>query len=104
MRLSEKIRKLRSGQAFESALRHLRRITLPRRFGWPLGPERLVRSIDRDGFEAIRCRHAIDDPGEAWPKYLDLPLWMARNLRRVRQLGLDSGRRQRILDLGCGAG
>jgi len=29
---------------------------------------------------------------------------MARNLRRVRQLGLDSGRRQRILDLGCGAG
>ena len=63
-----------------------------------------MKSIDSAGFEAIRRRHAIDNPGEAWPKYLNLPLWMTKNLRRVRELGLDSGARRRILDLGCGAG
>ncbi|MEO6971281.1 MAG: class I SAM-dependent methyltransferase, partial [Chthoniobacterales bacterium] len=88
----------------ESALRHLRRTTAPRRLGLPLTPERLIKSINADGLEEIRRRHAVDDPGEAWPKYLNLPMWMDKNLRRVRDLGLDAGGRRRVLDLGCGAG
>jgi SAM-dependent methyltransferase len=104
MQFSQKVRKLETGQAFESAARHLRRAAFPRRFGLSLDPERLIKSIDREGFEAIRQRYASDNPGEAWPKYLNLPLWMTKNLRRVRELRLDWGARQRILDLGCGAG
>ncbi len=104
MRLSEKVKKLGSGKALESAARHLRRATAPRRFGLPLNPERLIKAIDAAGLEKIRRRYAVDNPGEAWPKYLDLPLWMEKNLRRVRDLGLDAGGRRRVLDLGCGAG
>ena len=104
MRLSEKVRKLGTGKALESALRHLRRTAAPRRLGLPLTPERLIKPIDVDGLELIRKRHSVDDPGEAWPKYLNLPLWMDKNLRRVRDLGLDAGGRRRVLDLGCGAG
>jgi SAM-dependent methyltransferase len=104
MRLSEKVGKLGSGKALESALRHLRRTTAPRRLGLPLTPERLIKSINARGLDEIRRRHAVENPGEAWPKYLNLPLWMEKNLHRVRDLGLDAGRRHRILDLGCGAG
>ena len=104
MRISEKVDKFGSGKAFEGALRRLRRATLPRRLGLPLDPERLINSIDAGRFEAIRRRHAIDSPGAAWPKYLNLPVWMTKNLRRVQELGLDRGVRRRILDLGCGAG
>ena len=104
MRFSQKVRKLETGQAFESAARHLRRATFSRRFGLSLDPERLIKSIDKEIFEAIRQRYASDNLGEGWPKYLNLPLWMTKNLRRVRELRLDWGARQRILDLGCGAG
>ncbi|MEO8044195.1 MAG: class I SAM-dependent methyltransferase [Spartobacteria bacterium] len=70
----------------------------------PLNPESLIKAIDPEQFEMIRRRHAIEDPGIAWPKYLNLQKWMSINLRRIRALKLDCGFRKRILDLGCGAG
>ncbi len=104
MRLSQKIEKLGNAQAFESARRHFRRSVLARPFGVRCDPEQLIKTIDGDRFEAIRQRHAVADPGEGWPKYLDLSKWMNENLRRVRDLELDFGRRKRILDIGCGTG
>lgn len=104
MRLSEKLRKLGTGRARESALCHLRLAAFQRRVGLPSDPARLIRSIDARGFESIRQRYGVDNPGAAWPKYLNLRFWMAKNVRRVRELRLDYGAPRRILDLGCGAG
>ncbi len=104
MRLSHKVGKLRSGQAFESAQRHLRRKLLDWRRGIRLDPDGLIKAIDAEQFETIRRRYVTEKPGSAWLKYLDLETWMAINLRRVRDLELDRGSPKRILDLGCGAG
>ncbi len=104
MRLSHKVGKLRSGQAFESAQRHLRRKLLDWRRGIRLDPDGLIKAIDAERFEEIRRRYVTEKPGSAWLKYLDLETWMAINLRRVRDLELDRGSPKRILDLGCGAG
>jgi len=104
VRLSHKLKKLADPRTARSAKQHLARIFLARRFDFRGGAERIIASIDRQGFEAIRNRHAVEDPGPAWPKYLDLKKWMGINLRRVRQLELDYGRRRQILDLGSGAG
>ena len=104
MRLSHKVGKLRSGQAFESAQRHLRRKLLDWRRGIRLDPGGLIKAIDAEQFETIRRRYVTEKPGSAWLKYLDLETWMAINLRRVRDLELDRGSPKRILDLGCGAG
>lgn len=46
----------------------------------------------------------MPEPGDAWPKYLDLKRWLAINLQRVREAGLHRSSRKRILDLGCGTG
>jgi SAM-dependent methyltransferase len=102
MNLSYKLQKLVTGDAFASALRHARE-GYPRR---PLGVDaaRLTRAVPSDKFQEIRRRHGVANPGDAWPKYLDLERWIGINLRRVRALGLDLGRRKRILDLGCGTG
>jgi SAM-dependent methyltransferase len=64
----------------------------------------IIRRIDRAGFHAIHDRYAVENPGEEWPKYLDSRKWIGINLRRVRRLELDFGRRRRVLDLGSGAG
>ncbi len=104
MRFSEKIEKLASSRAVESAWRHSRHALLRRRPGLRLDVDALVKTIDAPRFEEIRQRHAIENPGQAWPKYLNLPNWMKENLRRVRELKLELGFRKRVLDLGCGAG
>ena len=65
---------------------------------------RVIETIDPAGFERIRRRYAVADPGADWPKYLELDRWIGVNIRRIRQLELDLARPQRILDLGCGAG
>ena len=104
MRLAEKVGKLANGKAVGSAQRHWRRILFDLRHGLRLDPDGLITIIDRREFEALRQRHLARDPGNGWLKYLNLQKWMAVNLRRVRDLGLDGGFRKRILDLGCGAG
>src|SRR3977135_2598853 len=96
-----KLKKLITGEAFKSARRHLRS---PRAGRFLLESDRVMQTIDREEFEHIRKTYAVDDPGEDWPKYLDLDRWIDINIRRVRRLDLDFGPPKRILDLGCGAG
>ncbi len=104
MRFSHKIAKLATGRAFSSARSHLRRFI----FGWgipvKLEANAIIGTIDREKFEQIYERYAVDDPGEDWPKYLDLPRWININIRRIRDVELDFVPRKRVLDLGCGAG
>src|SRR5439155_12248650 len=45
-----------------------------------------------------------ENPGEEPPKYLEMPVWINENLRRIRDLELDVGRRKRVLDIGSGTG
>lgn len=104
MRFSHKIAKLADPDTLGSAKRQVGRLLCPRRFIFHLTPEKVMASIDRKKFESIRTRYAVENPGQAWPKYLDIDYWMRINLRRVRQLGLDYGPRRDILDLGSGAG
>lgn len=104
LRLSHKLGKLLSGEAFESARRHTRAIVRNRRFPARLTVDTIIKSIDPAGFDQVRRKYAVDDPGDDPPKYLDLPHWIRINLQRVRELGLDYAEHSRILDLGCGAG
>ena len=69
-----------------------------------LETKRVIDTIDPAGFEQIRRRYGVADPGADWPKYLDLERWIGVNTRRIRQLELDLSRPKQILDLGCGAG
>jgi SAM-dependent methyltransferase len=102
VRLRHKIRKLVDGKSVASARKHTLRLLRANRF--QLETQRVIETIDPRGFEQIRRRYAVADPGADWPKYLDLDRWIGVNIRRIRQLELDVARRKRILDLGCGAG
>src|SRR5256884_3084448 len=102
MRFSHKIKKLLSGQGLASARKHTRRLIHRTRF--PLETSRIIETIDGPNFQQIRQRYAVEDPGEDWPKYLDLDRWIEINIRRIREIELDLTRPKRILDLGCGAG
>ena len=104
MRWSHKIKKLADPRTIRSAKQHVGRVLLMRRLVLRTGAERIIASIDRRSFQAIHDRHAIANPGPAWPKYLDLKKWIGINLQRVRELELDYGRRREILDIGSGAG
>lgn len=97
-----KLKKLLNGHGFRSAKHHLRRPFHKSPF--PLHTARVIQTIDAARFEEILRRYVVNDPGEDWPKYLDLNRWIYLNIRRIRRLELDLAPRQRILDLGCGAG
>ncbi len=103
MRLSHKLKKVMNPLVLRSARQHLGVVLLSRRLVFALD-EAIFRAIDREKFQAIYDRHAVEDPGDAWPKYLDLKRWIRTNLQRVHGLDLDWGRRKQILDLGSGAG
>src|SRR5437773_6648442 len=96
------MQKLVDGRSLESARKHTLRLLRPTRF--QLETRRVIETIDPAGFEQIRRRYVVADPGADWPKYLDLDRWIRVNIRRIRQLELDVARPKRILDLGCGAG
>jgi SAM-dependent methyltransferase len=102
VQLRHKIRKLVDGQSLASARKHTLRLLRTNRF--PLETQQVIETIDPAGFEQIRQRYAVADPGADWPKYLDLDRWVGVNIRRIRQLELDLARPKQILDLGCGAG
>ena len=104
MRFSHKFGKVISGEAFESAKRHTRAFLRNRRFPARLTTAAIIASIDSTAFEEIRKKYAVEDPGDAPPKYLDLETWMQINLQRVRELELDYAPPSNILDIGCGAG
>jgi SAM-dependent methyltransferase len=102
VRFKHKIRKLVDGRSLASAKKHTLRLLRSSRF--PLTKKRVIETIDPVGFEQIRKKYAVANPGADWPKYLDLDRWIGINIRRVRQIELDLARPKRILDLGCGAG
>jgi SAM-dependent methyltransferase len=104
VRFTDKIQKVANGRAFESAGHRMRRWFLRRRSPVPLDAQEIIRTIDRERFEQVRARHGVDDPGEEPPKYLELPVWIDANLKRIRDLELDIGRRKRVLDIGSGTG
>jgi SAM-dependent methyltransferase len=103
MQLSYKLRKVLSGDAYASARRHVKQWILgraPLRFD----AARITQTIDREKFQQIYDRYGMHDPGDEWPKYLEIERWMEINLKRVRDLELDLGGRKRVLDIGCGTG
>jgi SAM-dependent methyltransferase len=102
VRLRHKIRKLVDGRSLASAKKHTLRVLRTNRF--PLETKRVIETIDPVGFQQIRERYGVANPGADWPKYLDLDRWIAINIRRIREIELDLSRPKRILDLGCGAG
>ena len=102
MQFRHKIRKAVDGRSLSSARKHTLRLLRTNRF--PLDTRRLIETIVPEGFEHIRQRYAVANPGADWPKYLDLDRWIEINIRRIRELELDLSRPKRILDLGCGAG
>jgi SAM-dependent methyltransferase len=102
VRFRHKIRKLVDGRSLASARKHTLRLLRTNRFS--LDSKRVIETIDPAGFEQIRQRYAIANPGADWPKYLHLERWIEINIRRIRALELDLSRPKRILDLGCGAG
>ena len=104
MHFAHKIEKLADPRTLQSAKRQLGRFFAPRRFVFRLTPEKIIASIDRKELQVIRDRYAVENPGKAWPKYLDINYWMRINLRRVRDLELDYGPPRDLLDLGSGAG
>src|SRR6266487_4834710 len=90
------------GRSLASARKHTLRLLRTNRF--PLDTRRVIETIDPEGFEHIRQRYAVGNPGADWPKYLHLERWIEINIRRIRELELDLSSDLRILDLGCGAG
>ena len=103
MRFTYKLRKILSGDAYASARRHVKQWVIgraPLRFD----AAKITQTIDREKFQQIYDRYAMHDPGDEWPKYLEIQRWMEINLKRVRDLGLDLGGRKRVLDIGCGTG
>jgi SAM-dependent methyltransferase len=99
MRLSHKIRKLFTLDAYYSAKAGIRR------WSYPLDAKPFLDAIDREGFEQLRAR--LGRPGEKVlpAKYLDLDEWMPTNVKRVRDLRLRKAPpRLRVLDIGCGSG
>ncbi|MBA3963164.1 MAG: class I SAM-dependent methyltransferase [Chthoniobacterales bacterium] len=103
MQLSHKLKKLLNPEVLRSARQHIGVVILTKRFVFALD-KAIFQAIDREKFQAIYDRHAIEDPGDTWPKYLDLRRWIRTNLQRIRALDLDWGRRKRVLDIGSGAG
>ncbi len=104
VRFLHKLHKVASGDAWESARRHAHRLLTRRRGPAVLDAATIMGTIDQEKFEEIRRRYHVDNPGGDPPKYLDWRTWLAANVRRIRDLELDRGRRRRVLDIGCGNG
>jgi SAM-dependent methyltransferase len=105
LRLSQKIGKIVTGEAFDSATRHTRAFLRNRRFPARVTAGAVIKSIDAQRFYEIRRKYADPAaPADAPPKYLDLRTWMRINVQRVRELELDYASPSKVLDIGCGAG
>jgi SAM-dependent methyltransferase len=64
----------------------------------------IANTIDTERFAEIAARYGSAVSPERREKYLDLERWIGVSIERVQRVGLDSGPRRRILDLGCGCG
>jgi SAM-dependent methyltransferase len=104
MGITGKIRQLLDPEArFRAACEQQRRAHNQQR-GFPLTPGALMADLDHSKLDAIRSQHSIPNPGIRIEKYLEMEKWLATNIRRVLNLGLDFQPPRRLLDLGSGAG
>lgn len=103
MELTYKLKKVVSGDALASARRHVRQWLIGRA-PLRLDAAKITATIDREKFKEIYDRYGMKNPGDEWPKYLEIERWMEINLKRVRDLGLDLGGRKSVLDIGSGTG
>jgi SAM-dependent methyltransferase len=98
MKLSHKIQKLFSREAFESLREHAGRWT------HPVNSSRILETIDRARFSKLRERYPYKETSPRINRFEDADYWVGINVERAQDLWLDRTRRLRILDLGCGAG
>ena len=98
MRLSRKIEKLTTGEAWSSAVdayyRLSRSLTVPQ----------LLKGLDQSEFERLRVKYGVEGETKAWQKYVDEKRWLRLAIEQAQELHLDRRRPSRILDLGSGAG
>ncbi len=98
MRLSRKIHKLTTGEAWNSALdayyRFARSLTVPQ----------LLRDLPGGDFEQLRIKYGVAGKTKAWQKYVDQKRWLGLAIEQAQELHLDRRKPSRILDLGSGAG
>lgn len=99
MRLSRKVQKLFSFEAFQSLGEHASRWT------HPVNPGRILATIDCAEFAKLWERYPCR-PNAAGinRRYEDVDYWIGVNVERAQDLWLDRAPSLRILDLGCGAG
>jgi len=98
MKLSHKLQKLFSREAFESLREHASR--------WmhPVNSDRILATIDRAEFSKLRERYPYKETSPRINRFEDADYWVGINVERAQDLWLDRTRPLRILDLGCGAG
>jgi SAM-dependent methyltransferase len=98
MKLSHKLHKLFSREAFDSLREHAGR--------WihPVDANRILATVDRNQFSELRKRFPYKETSPRINRFEDADYWIGINVERAQDLWLDRARPLRILDLGCGAG
>jgi len=93
MKLSRKLKKLATGEAFASSV--------DRFYRWqhPLRTEELLRDVDRKKLDAVCKKYHVPGEVKAWPKYTNVEPWLESAVHHVRELRLDRGPKLSILDI-----
>jgi SAM-dependent methyltransferase len=98
VRISHKIRKLFSADAFQSLWEDMARRT------HPVNAREILATIDQDGLDQLREKYPRNPDSPKINRFEDATYWVHINLKRVQDLWLDRSEPMRILDLGCGSG
>jgi SAM-dependent methyltransferase len=98
VKLSRKIAKLRTGEAWSSL------VSAYYRWRKPLNASDMVRELESKGFDKIRSKYANPDDKKGWPKYVDASQWLNLAISQAQALHLLRRKALRILDVGSGAG
>jgi len=117
MKFSHKIGKLFSKSCWTSVAYHTEQIYLnmklavqDRVYGsvqteFVLTPENILRHFDGPQFKEIQKQYGTTEPTDDNRKYISWPLvWLEKNINRIRAVGLQSGIKKNVLDIGCGVG
>ena len=98
VRISHKIRKLFSIEAWLSLWEHLLR------FARPVNIQRILATIDREKMNRLRENYPHRPISAKVNRFENADYWLKVNVERAQDLWLDRAKPLRILDLGCGAG
>lgn len=69
-----------------------------------LHKKQIIATIDKKGFKIIKDKYIDVAPAPGYSKYLDIDLWIMRNLWHVYLLGLQDSSSKMVLDIGTGCG